>query len=73
MDSLRYHQEMMGGTLNHLGVPWSHPSRWLERVGEEEKRSPRWLQASQRVLYPGDQTCSVKGPDLFGGTLDQTV
>jgi hypothetical protein len=49
MDSLRYRQEMMGGTLNHLGVPWSRPSRWLERVEEEEKRSPRRLQAGQRV------------------------
>jgi hypothetical protein len=37
MDSLRYRQETMGGTLNRLGAPWSRPSRRLERVGEEEK------------------------------------
>jgi hypothetical protein len=51
MDSLRYHQEMMGGTLNHLGAPWSHPSRRLERV-REEKRSPRWLETSQKGFIP---------------------
>jgi hypothetical protein len=28
-----------------------------------------WLKG---VLYPGERTCPVNGPDLFGGTPDQT-
>jgi hypothetical protein len=64
MDSLRYRQETMGGTLNHLGVPWSHPNRRLERVGEEKKESTMARNQSKGFI--------PRGPDLSGGTPDRT-
>jgi hypothetical protein len=56
------------GTPNCLGftVGRRRDEKGRRKSSNEESR------ASQRVLYPGDQTCPVKGPDFLSGTPDWT-
>jgi hypothetical protein len=59
MESPRNRQAKEGDTPNCLGGLLSH--RW-EEFREEESPNAE-LRASQRVLYPGDQTCPMTAPD----------
>jgi hypothetical protein len=54
-----------------LQIAKESPQPPVGRSGEE-KRVQGGLETDQRILYPGDRTCPVKGTDFSGGTPDWT-